>query len=117
MGAASAIGGAAVLGTGGAATGLLAGGIAGAAVGVLPAIFTFGLSIPVCAVLGGGCGLVTGATVGGATGGFVGGATGYVGYTKRDTIRNGVGRMKDSACGSADKVRAVLIGATGGTSE
>merc|ERR1712176_167939 len=86
--AASAVGGAAVLGTGGAATGLLAGGALGAAVGVVPAIFTFGLSIPLCAALGGGCGLVSGATVGGATGGVVGGASGYVGYTQRETIRN-----------------------------
>lgn len=111
----SSFAGAAVVGTGGATTGLLAGGALGAAVGVVPAIFTFGLSIPVCAALGGGFGLVTGATVGGATGGIMGGASGYVGYTRRDTIRGGLDKMKDSAVDSADKVRAMLIGTTGGT--
>ncbi len=37
----------------GAATGLCAGTVVGAAVGVVPALFTFGLSIPVGAALGG----------------------------------------------------------------
>ena len=42
--------GAATLGTAGAATGMLAGGAAGALVGVVPALFTFGLSIPIGAM-------------------------------------------------------------------
>merc|ERR1719384_1834751 len=54
--AACAAGGAAVLGTGGAATGLATGGTIGAAMGLVPAIFTFGLSVPVFAAVGGGCG-------------------------------------------------------------
>merc|ERR1719437_364824 len=85
---ASAAGGATVVGAGGAGAGLLAGGVAGAAVGVLPALFTFGLSIPVGAAIGGGCGTHVGAAAGGSAG-FVGGATlGYGVYTKRSEIRN-----------------------------
>merc|ERR1712151_588676 len=45
----SAAGGAVTLGAGGGLVGMTAGAGIGAAVGVAPAIFTFGLSIPVCA--------------------------------------------------------------------
>merc|ERR1719336_3650235 len=55
--AASAVGGGAVLGAGGAGVGLLSGGALGAAVGILPALFTFGLSIPLGAMIGAGCGM------------------------------------------------------------
>ena len=40
----------------------------GAAVGLVPAIFTLGLSIPVGAVLGSSLGLVSGSVLGGGTG-------------------------------------------------
>jgi len=51
----------------------------------VPAIFTFGLSIPVFAAVGGGAGLC----VGGATGALGGGAAGYGIYTKKAEIRQG----------------------------
>mmetsp|Transcript_102177 Transcript_102177/g.256122 ORF Transcript_102177/g.256122 Transcript_102177/m.256122 type:complete len:350 (-) Transcript_102177:203-1252(-) len=73
----SAVGGAAVLGTGGGAAGLVTGSAIGAAVGVIPALFTFGLSIPVLAAVGGGCGLATGTAVGGTVGLLGGGAAGF----------------------------------------
>jgi len=92
--AASAVGGAVVLGTGGAATGLATGGAVGAAVGLVPALFTFGLSIPVCAVIGSGCGMVTGATVGGTTG-AVAGAGGYQAYVRRESIKSAAGALAD----------------------
>merc|ERR1712151_940107 len=69
----------AVCGTAGAAGGVIVGGAVGALVGIVPALFTFGLSIPIFAIVGGGAGLVVGAA-GGATVGFVGGgAAGCVG--------------------------------------
>lgn len=75
--AASAVGGAVTLGASGGATGLVSGGLVGATLGLVPALFTFGLSIPVGAALGGGAGLCVGSAVGG-TAGFVGG--GVAGY-------------------------------------
>mmetsp|Transcript_17615 Transcript_17615/g.53422 ORF Transcript_17615/g.53422 Transcript_17615/m.53422 type:complete len:231 (-) Transcript_17615:111-803(-) len=75
--AASAVGGAMVLGTGGAVTGLLTGGAAGAACGLAPALFTFGLSIPLGAAVGSGAGLCVGTVIGGTVGLVGGGAAGY----------------------------------------
>merc|ERR1719242_1315072 len=50
--AAAAAGGAVSLGAGGGVVGLAGGGAIGAACGVIPAIFTFGLSIPIGAAIG-----------------------------------------------------------------
>lgn len=55
----------------GGGAGLLSGGVIGAACGLIPSVFTFGLSIPIGAVVGGGTGLVVGSSVG-ATAGAVG---------------------------------------------
>jgi len=74
----AAVAGAVVTGAGGACVGT----VAGAAVGIVPAIFTFGLSIPVFAVIG-GC---VGTTVGGTAGAVGGGAVGYGGFTHRKAI-------------------------------
>jgi len=71
--AAGAIGGAVTIGTGGAAVGLVTGGAIGAACGVVPAIFTFGLSIPVGAAIGSGVGMCTGSAFGGTFGLLSGG--------------------------------------------
>jgi len=70
---ASAVTGAVVGGTSGATLGTFA----GAAVGVVPAIFTFGLSIPAGAMMG----FCAGTAVGGSTGAVGGGLVGYTGYT------------------------------------
>jgi len=126
--AASAAGGAIAMGTSGAATGLFTGGAVGAAVGIVPAVFTFGLSIPVFAMVGSGCGLVAGTAVGGAAGLVGGGATGYGAYTKREAISGTVTRTmtkvddctqyaKEAASSSASYVRARLVGGTGGTAD
>jgi hypothetical protein len=115
---ASAVGGSMVLGTAGLATGATV----GAAIGLVPAIFTFGLSIPVGAALGGGIGATTGGTVGFGTGG----ALGYGIYTKRAEIKGAAGSVKgfvkdkaqeaSSAANSAvNNVRAKLSGSTGST--
>jgi len=68
------IGGALCLGSVGAVVGVAAGGAVGTTLGALPALFTFGLSLPIGAVVGSATGLCMGATVGGS-GGFAGGAT------------------------------------------
>jgi hypothetical protein len=60
----------------GGGAGLVSGSVIGAACGLIPAVFTFGLSIPIGAALGGGTGLVVGSSVGataGAIGSIVGG--------------------------------------------
>lgn len=81
--AAGAGAGACALGTAGAASGALLGGAAGAIVGLVPAVFTFGLSIPVCAFVGGSAGLCTGGAAGTTVGFTGGGLAGCVGYTYR----------------------------------
>lgn len=80
--AASAAAGGVICGTGGGVVGLTTGGIAGAIVGIVPAIFTFGLSIPIGAAIGGGAGLCVGSTVGGTAGTIGGGAVGYTAYRR-----------------------------------
>eukprot|EP00931_Biecheleriopsis_adriatica_P066345 TRINITY_DN40726_c0_g1_i1.p1 TRINITY_DN40726_c0_g1~~TRINITY_DN40726_c0_g1_i1.p1 ORF type:complete len:536 (-),score=104.91 TRINITY_DN40726_c0_g1_i1:46-1596(-) len=84
--AASAASGAVALGAGGGCAGLLAGGVAGAACGVIPAFFTFGLSIPVGFVLGGGTGAVAGTAIGGSVGAVAGGAMGRAVYSNREHL-------------------------------
>lgn len=80
---ASAAVGATALGTAGATGGALAGGAAGAAVGLPLALFTFGASIPIGAVIGGGMGLCVGGAAGASTGAAGGAAAGYTGYACR----------------------------------
>merc|ERR1719512_494222 len=85
--AASAVGGGAVVGAGGAGAGLLTGGALGVAVGTLPALFTFGLSIPLGAVIGAGCGAAAGGAVCGTAGLTGAGAIGFGAYTNRAEIK------------------------------
>jgi len=59
----------------GGGAGLVSGSVIGAACGLIPAVFTFGLSIPIGAALGGGTGLVVGSSVG-ATAGAIGSVVG-----------------------------------------
>jgi hypothetical protein len=76
----SATGGALTLGVSGGAAGCICCGIFGAAVGVVPALFTFGLSIPFGAAVGGGIGLCAGTATGAGVGFVGGGAFGYGAY-------------------------------------
>jgi len=129
---AGAAGGCIAIGAAGGGLGLLAGGAAGAAVGLVPALFTFGLSIPVCAAIGGGAGACLGTAAGGTTG-IVGGGTlgygAYSAYSQREEISLGASealtklsgmaesvkeRTKEGATMSASFVRGKL-GGTGGT--
>merc|ERR1712232_1238735 len=88
--------------------GMTAGAGIGAAVGVVPAIFTFGLSIPVCAFMGGAVGVCAGTVVGGSTGLVGGGAVGHYGYKHRDEIKSAAKGVSDkaNACTDALKQRA-----------
>lgn len=83
---ATAIGGAVTLGAGGGIAGLATGGAIGGAIGFLPAIFTFGLSIPIGVAIGGGIGFGVGIAGGGGAGLLSGGTVGYVAYAKRSKI-------------------------------
>jgi len=95
--AASAAVGGATIGTGGAAVGVVTGGTIGAACGIPFALFTFGLSVPVSAMIGGGVGLVTGGAVGTTAGATTGGAVGFGTYTKRAEIKAGIEKAKEVA--------------------
>jgi len=86
--AAGAVAGGTALGVAGAATGVVAGGVVGGLAGVPLALFTFGLSIPACAVMGGVAGLSLGAVSGTTVGMASGGALGYTGYQKKGEIRD-----------------------------
>jgi len=83
----------------------MTGGAIGAAVGVIPAFFTFGLSIPIGAAIGGGTGLVVG-TAGGATVGAVGGgAAGYGVETHKKEIQSGVNQALAKANAAREAVK------------
>lgn len=71
------------LGTAGAAAGALGGGTVGALVGLVPAVFTFGLSIPIGIAVGGATGLVTGGAVGSGVGFAGGGGLACLAYRQR----------------------------------
>lgn len=118
----SAVAGAVV---GGAGTGAV-GTVVGAAVGIVPAIFTFGLSIPAGAMVG----LCVGTTVGASTGAVGGGLAGYGGFTYRKAITEGAqsswGKVRTAAtnvkaktisCAAEAKesARSMVRGSTGGS--
>merc|ERR1711920_1142070 len=82
----SAAGGTILLGFCGGALGVVAGGTAGVAVGLPFVLFTFGLSVPVSAVIGGGVAGSTGFVVGGTAGCATGGTVGYTAFMWRKEI-------------------------------
>lgn len=104
--AVAAAGGAVALGVSGGAAGLMAGGSLGAIVGLVPALFTFGLSIPVCATFGGGMGLCVGTSMGASLGALGGGAAGYSAYVKRDELKSGSSRAWERVANCTDYVRS-----------
>jgi hypothetical protein len=92
--------GAAVGGAGGLATGSTV----GAVCGLIPAVFTFGLSIPVGMAIGGGAGLWAGTVSGGAAG-LVGGAAynGIVGFRGTNAGGAGAGEMQQPSASSKEE--------------
>mmetsp|Transcript_31758 Transcript_31758/g.100956 ORF Transcript_31758/g.100956 Transcript_31758/m.100956 type:complete len:148 (-) Transcript_31758:346-789(-) len=105
MTAASATAGAVTLGASGAATGAMTGGLAGAVAGLPLALFTFGLSIPAVAAVGGAAGLVLGTAAGATTGFLGGGAAGYCVYQKKDEIRRAVSSTYIKASSGAELIK------------
>lgn len=85
---------------GGTATGAF-GAAAGVAVGVVPALFTFGLSIPVCGVIG----LCAGSTIGGSVGAAGGGLAGYVGFAHRKAVAEGAQSSWHKVSATADNLK------------
>jgi len=108
-----AVGGALVFGTAGGAAATCAGAAMGAAVGVLPALFTFGLSIPVGAVVGGGMGM----TIGSAAGGTAGLAAGGASFAYRKEIASSVKNLYSSAYTSVSSVKSRAQAPVGSTGE
>jgi len=99
--AVGAAGGAVAMGATGGFLGVTSGCVFGALVGLVPAAFTFGLSIPIGAVIGGGAGLCVGTAVGGSAGLVAGGAAGY----KKDDIRSGTTKALAQAGDCAQSVK------------
>jgi len=87
--------------TGGGA-GTVVGSVAGVVVGMGPALFTFGLSIPISATVGGGIGLCVGTVTGATAGAMVGGAAGYAGFTHRKGLEAGGGKWWSKASVAAE---------------
>lgn len=98
-------GGAITLGTAGGAFGLASGVVVGSAVGVVPALFTFGLSIPVGGAIGGGTGLCAGTLIGGTSGG----AAGLTAYKYRVQIKNGMMTIKVKSHTPLDHTKSTAI--------
>lgn len=109
----------------GGAAGLSAGTTVGAACGLPFAVFTFGLSVPIGATIGGGAGACVGAATGGAVGLIGGGIAGHSSHQRaeiKQSILHAFGRVSDSkdymrekAASSVAFVKARLAGSTGGT--
>merc|ERR1712217_162212 len=77
----------------------------GAAVGIIPAFFTLGLSIPVCAVAG----LCVGTSVGGSAGAVGGGLVGYGGFTHREAISAGVHSSWNNVSAAAKQLKTKTV--------
>jgi len=99
-------GGAVVFGTAGGAFGTASGVVMGSAAGVVPALFTFGLSIPAGGAIGGIGGLCAGTLVGGTSGGI----GGYTIYKYRVEIKNGVIVVKVEAENAIKKAKLKATG-------
>merc|ERR1712151_502169 len=101
------------LSTAGGAFGMASGVVAGSAGGVIPALFTFGLSIPAGAILGGGTGLFLGV----GTGALGGGVVGYEVYMYRDQLKDGMLHIKTKALDTAHIAKVNVCNAAGSTTQ
>jgi hypothetical protein len=98
-------GGAIAFGSVGGAFGCATGIVVGSAAGVLPALFTLGLSIPAGGAIGGVGGLFSGTLIGGSTGG----AAALAAYKYRIEIKSGVMTLKVNVCDINDKAKAQVL--------
>lgn len=115
--AAGAVGGAASMGMGGGVAGLTTGAFIGAVMSVPAAFFTFGLSIPIGAAVGGATGLCAGAVTGGAVGLVGGGATARSVHRNSDQIKDGASGALNKASGYKDYVTLKAKGVTESVAE
>jgi hypothetical protein len=76
--------------------------LVGAAAGVVPAIFTFGLSIPAGAMIG----MCAGTAIGGSAGAVTGGVAGYTGFTHGEAIKE---KVKGSLSAASSKAESLKI--------
>merc|ERR1712190_521922 len=97
--AAGSVSGSAALAASGGATGLATGTMVGAACGLIPAVFTFGLSIPIGAAIGGSTGLLAGTVAGGAVGFVGGGVAGRTAHKHQEQIGDRVTAVANKAGG------------------
>merc|ERR1740127_194159 len=104
-----------VVGAMGGAFGLASGMVTGAIAGLPPALFTFGLSIPAGAVIGGGAGSAMGASAGAGVGALAGYGTFkyrveikkglvYVQVKAMDTVKDGKAKALKTVEGASLKV-------------
>merc|ERR1740121_397543 len=118
--ACAALGASVVFGTGGAVLGSLVGATAGAAIGLVPAIFTFGLSIPVFALMGGGLGWSLGMVFWGIVGLLGGGVVGYSIVRRKELASSSLGCakcVKEATCIYKEYMIARIAGHTGSISD
>merc|ERR1712113_334154 len=87
----------------------MGGTLVGAAAGVVPAIFTFGLSIPVGAVIG----MCAGTAIGGSAGAVTGGVTGYTGFTHGKDIKEKVNGSLSTASSNAENLKIKALACVG----
>jgi hypothetical protein len=101
----------------GGAFGCAGGVVVGGAVGTLPALFTFGTSIPIGAVVGGFLGTSAGAVAAGTTGGCVGGAAGHGAYLYRAQIKDGAMKVRMITTDKANKFTVLVTTTTASTKQ
>lgn len=111
----STSGGAIVLGSAGGAFGCASGIVLGGTAGVVPALLTFGLSIPAGAALGGGMGLFSGAAAGGSAGAIGGALVGHTGYKHRVYIKSGLIHIQTVTVDAAKETQIKITGIVNGT--
>merc|ERR1740130_1502774 len=94
------------------AVGLATGSVIGSLCGVPAAFFTFGLSIPMGAAMGGATALCAGAVTGGAVGLVGGGASARTVHKHSDEIKGGAASALNKASGYKDMVSQKAKGCT-----
>jgi len=107
--------GAVVLGSAGGAFGCASGIVLGGTAGVVPALLTFGLSIPTFAAVGGGMGLCSGVVIGGSTGAIGGAVAGHTGYKHRVQIKDGIVFIQTTTVKKAKETQIQITGVVNGT--
>merc|ERR1719326_231648 len=111
----STAGGSVSLAAVGGAFGCMGGMVVGGMVGTIPALLTFGTSIPFGAVVGGALGGGGGACIGGAVGAAAGGAAGHGAYVYRAQIRGGVLRIRVATNQKVEQMKLALTAASDST--